>query len=129
MVGTLLERELGNLKGKRILIVMDDGLVFFGKLIDFDKETLLLKEVLQASSKEINWKEIEATDVWGLGVQLKELDGKSEKVKDKVGYVEWIKVDLEKLYIRTDHVIRIWYEGDLEKKEQKPKKTDVYAKE
>lgn len=128
MVGTLLERELGHLKDKRILIVMDDGLVFFGKLIDFDSETLLLKEVFQASSKEINWKKIEATDVWGKGIQVKELD-ESEEKEDKVGYVEWIKVDLEKLYIRTDHIVRIWYEGELEEKKETPKKTDVYTKD
>ncbi|MEF8874970.1 MAG: hypothetical protein V5A88_09940 [Candidatus Thermoplasmatota archaeon] len=130
MATGLLEEELKGLKGKRILIVMDDELGFLGKLIDFDSETLILNDVYQSSAKEINWEEIQMTDVWKRGVKIKEADEeKKTERKDKRGYVEWVEVNLDRVYIRTDHIARIWYESKLEEEDEPPVKSTVYSKE
>ncbi|MEF8874430.1 MAG: hypothetical protein V5A88_07155 [Candidatus Thermoplasmatota archaeon] len=129
MAGDLLKKELKDLKEKRILIVMDDGLSFLGKLIDFDSDTLILEDVYQAEAKQINWKNFEMKNVWGKPARLKEIGEKDEKdEEEKVGYVEWVEVDLDRLYIQIDHTVRIWYESELKEKEEPPAKSTVYSK-
>lgn len=127
MAGDLLKKELENLKEKRILIVMDDGLSFLGELKDFDSDTLILEDVHQTDAKQINWKDFEMNDTWGRNSKLKEIGDKSEK-EDKVGYVEWVEVNLDRLYIRIEHVVRIWYESRLKEKDKPPAKSTVYSK-
>ncbi len=126
MPGDLLEEELKDLKEKRILIVMDDGLSFLGKLIDFDRDTLILEQVYQAEATKINWKKFDMTDVWGKPAKVKEIGEDDEN--EKVGYVEWVEVNLDRLYIRTDHVVRIWYESELKEREEPPSTSTVYSK-
>ncbi|MFP4001135.1 MAG: hypothetical protein ACLFSM_07815 [Thermoplasmata archaeon] len=130
MTGELLNDDLEELKGKRLLIVMDDGLSFLGKLIDFDNETLKLEEVYQTNAKEINWKDFENKEVWGMKPKVRDIGEKSQEKgeKDKVGYVEWVEVNLDRLYIRIDHVVRIWYEDRLKRKDRPPSKSTVYSK-
>lgn len=123
MTNGLLEDDLKELKEKRILIVMDDGLGFLGKLIDFDSDTLLLKDIYQAPAKEINWKKIRKIHA-SVGSEKKKKDR-----KEKTGYVEWIEVNLERLYLRTDHIVRIWYESGLQEVDEPPTKSTVYSKE
>lgn len=130
MAAGLLEEELKNLKDKRILIVMDDGLGFLGRLVDFDEDTLILHDVYQSSATEINWKKINVTDIWEKKAKVREVgEEKKTAQKDKAGYVEWVEVNLDTLYLRTDHILRIWYESELEEKEEPPAKSTVYAKE
>lgn len=130
MAASLLEEELEDRREERILIVMEDGLGFLGKLIDFDSETIVLTDVYQSSAKEINWEKIEMTNIWKEGVKIREA-GEERKAgqKDKKGYVEWIEVNLDRLYIQMEYVVRIWYESELGKEEEIPTKSTVYSKE
>ncbi len=130
MATSLLEEELKDLEDKRIIIVMDDGLGFLGKLKDFDRDTLLLEDVYQSSAKKINWETIEITDIWRKKTIVKDLSEKKKpNQNDKSGSVEWIKVNLERLYIRMEHILRIWYETELEEKNKPPTGSTVYSKE
>ncbi len=99
MLEGLLGKKLNGLKNEDILVVMDDGLGFLGELKDFDKKTLVLEKVLQSSFEEIDWKEI--------SVGSKNLREKNKDDK-KAGFVNWTQVNLEEVYVRTDHVSRIW---------------------
>ncbi|MFW5952947.1 MAG: hypothetical protein ACOCSJ_02170 [Candidatus Natronoplasma sp.] len=127
MTEDLLKKELENLKRGRILIVMDDGLSFLGELVDFDSDTLILEDVYQTDAKQISWKKFETSDTWGRKSKVKEIGQKTNK-KDKVGYVEWVEVKLDRLYIRLDHVVRIWYESKLKEKKWLPSQSTVYEK-
>lgn len=120
MIGDLLEKKLKDLADERILIVMDDGLAFLGELEQFDSNTLILKDVYQGPAKEIDWK------------KGPEEEGKGEEEK-KIGYIDWINVNLKEVYIRTDHVLRIWHwtvEKEVEEDSETKDKgqTPVYSK-
>ncbi|MFW5907347.1 MAG: hypothetical protein ACOCTR_03200 [Candidatus Natronoplasma sp.] len=106
MLGDLLEKKLKDLKHQKILIVMDDGLAFTGKLIDFDSDTIIIKDVYQAPAKEIKWKEIAG-----------------EEEEKKVGYIDWTYINLEEVYIRMQHVLRIWRWEKTEEEESGEYKT------
>ncbi len=99
MLEGLLEKKLSGLKNDDILVVMDDGLGFLGELKEFDKKTLVLRKVLQSSFEEIDWKQI--------SVDSTKLRGKNQDDK-KAGFVNWTRVNLEEVYVRTDHISRIW---------------------
>lgn len=112
MLDGLLEKKLDGLKTKDILVVMDDGLGFLGELEEYDKNTLVLKKVLQSQFKDIDWKDISPKN-WG---------SKGEEKKGKrAGFVNWTELNLEEVYIRTDHVSRIW---PWIKKEKIPEKAE-----
>ncbi len=83
-----MEKRLKKLVGKRIVVVMDDGLALLGSLKSLDKDTLILKDVYQAPSEEIEWED--------------------PGEKKKMGYVDWTHVDLDEVYIRVEHVLRVW---------------------
>ncbi|MFW6144502.1 MAG: hypothetical protein ACOC55_02895 [Candidatus Natronoplasma sp.] len=106
MLGDLLEKKLKDLKHQKILIVMDDGLAFTGKLIDFDSDTIIIKDVYQAPAKEIKWKEIAG-----------------EEEEKKVGYIDWTYINLEEVDIRMQHVLRIWRWEKTEEEESGEYKT------
>jgi len=122
MLDELLEKKLKGLKNEDILVVMDDGIGFLGELVEFDRKTLVLKEVYQAPCKEIDWKEVSSeTDE----VKMRIEDG------EKVGFIDWTKVNLEEVYIRVAHTTRIWRWPSSEKEKQAPKKDvrrPVYTK-
>ncbi len=107
MIGDLLEKKLKRLRDKKILVVMDDGLAFLGRLLEYDSSTIILKNVSQAPAKKIRWKEIPE---------------KEEDMEKMEGYIDWTAVNLEEVYIRTDHVLRIWHWKDLEEEEETPNK-------
>ncbi len=113
MLDELLEKKLKDLNDKDILVVMDDGLAFLGKLVDFDKNTIILKEVYQAPAKKINWKAISQKS----GETRKDIEK-----EQKIGYIDWTKVNLEEVYVRVDHVTRIWRWYETESKKSKKKK-------
>ncbi len=113
MLDGLLEKKLSRLKNKDILVVMDDGLGFLGKLEDYDKNTLILKKVLQSQFEDIDWKDISP------GARKRRSENQGEQ---RAGFVNWTKVNLEEVYVRTDHVSRIW---PWIKKEKIPEHADV----
>ncbi|MFW5945892.1 MAG: hypothetical protein ACOCSJ_01125 [Candidatus Natronoplasma sp.] len=99
MLEGLLGKKLNGLKNKDVLVVMDDGLGFLGELKEFDKKTLVLRKVLQSNFEDIDWKEI--------SVGSKKFRKKSKDDK-KAGFANWSHVNLKEVYIRTDHISRVW---------------------
>jgi len=99
MLEGLLGKKLNSLKNDDILVVMDDGLGFLGELKEFDKKTLVLKKVLQSSFEDIDWKHISPSSK-----DLRENSGEDKKA----GFANWTKVNLKEVYIRTDHISRVW---------------------
>lgn len=115
MIDSMLEKKLKKLTGGSLVVVMDDGLSFIGTLKEFDKNTMVLTDVYQGSSCEINWEEVsEDSD--------SDVKEKVESNDEKYGFVDWTAVHLEEVYIRVDHVSRIWPWKLVEKKEPMPKK-------
>ncbi|MFP3872590.1 MAG: hypothetical protein ACLFVL_06900 [Candidatus Aenigmatarchaeota archaeon] len=127
MASDLIEDELKELEGRRILVVTDDGIAFLGKLMEFDDEALLLEEVYQACADEINWRDTSLTDVWKKGVKIRDVEESVEE-GDKVGYAEWVKVNLEKMCVRMEHIARFWYGEGVEKIEETPSEIPDYSK-
>ncbi len=101
MLDTLLEKKLKNLLEKSVLVVMDDGLAFVGTLVDLDENTLILRDIYQGSSMDIDWEDISE-------------ESSAQDFKDKVeedmkfGFINWTKIRLKEVYIQLDHVVRIW---------------------
>ncbi|MFO8110855.1 MAG: hypothetical protein R6U17_10115 [Thermoplasmata archaeon] len=98
MLGNLLEKKLKALEGSVILAVTDDGMAFAGKLVEFDKTTIVLQQVYQGSTSKINWHD------------APEEEGTEDTPKkgSKYGFVDWAAITLDELYINIDHVSRIW---------------------
>lgn len=92
-------KKLDDLRNEDILVVMDDGLGFLGELKEFDKKTLVLRKVLQSNFEEIDWKQI--------SIDSKDFREKRKGDK-KAGFANWAEVNLEEVYIRTDHISRVW---------------------
>ena len=126
MIDTLLEKKLKALEGKGLFTVMDDGLVFWGELQGFDKHTLVMTNVKQGSATDIEWKEIGEEEIDEEEPTLEDED------KKKYGYISWTKVNLEEVYIRIDHVTRLWPEKHEEIEEEERsgvRQQPVYYKE
>ncbi len=121
MLDGLLEKKLDDLIGQDILVVMDDGLGFLGELKEYDKKTLILTKVLQTQFDEIDWKEIpgDSTDV-----------RKRDSKEKKVGFANWTRVNLREVYVRVEHVTRIWpWVGKVEGETKEGKRPIYYEKE
>ena len=101
----LLQTEMTDLLHSEIAVIMADGNAYRGTLKKFDQEILILTEIYETSTHEIDWVE---TDGGG---------GKPVAIK---GFVPWRRVTLPKLLIRMDMVLRIW--PWKPGKEKKPKK-------
>ncbi len=71
------------------MVVMSDGLAFKGKLTEFDDDMLVMTDVSETKTQEIEWQN-------------------KDKGKEKKGYILWRKIALEELIIRMDEVLRIW---------------------
>jgi len=99
MLDGLLEKKLDACQGKDILVVMDDGLGFLGELEEYDKKTMILTKVLQSRFDEIDWKKIPTSSN-----NVRKKDRKDKKI----GYANWTRVNLKEVYIRVEHVTRIW---------------------
>ncbi len=97
MLGNLLEKKLKDLKDRKIVVVMTDGLAFIGTLADFDKTTLVLRDISQTQAANIEWEDISSEKVSGEGGVL-----------DITGYIDWTAVKLKEVYIQTAHITRIW---------------------
>lgn len=109
-----------NLKGEKLIAVMEDGEAFLGKLKDFDKDTIILTEVCEGPSSEIRWETLGEKD-----------DSPQE---EDYGFVDWVCVNLEEVYLRVSHISRIWpwehvegYERDVQSKKRTPTYTRTPA--
>lgn len=119
MLDGLMERKLENLKGRDILVVMDDELGFLGELEEFDEKTLVLRKVLQSQFDEIDLKKIPSDS--------KNVRKKGDK---KVGFANWTKVNMKEVYMRLAHVTRIWpWVGKVEGETKEGKRAIYYEKE
>ena len=121
MLGTLLEKKLKDREGEKILVVMDDGLAFLGTLDDFDKYTIVLTDVYQGSATEINWSDV--TDVYPEEV-IEDIESKDTTV----GFIDWMYVNMKEVYLRLNHISRIWVwsKRRTEEEEEVEKKEYVY---
>ncbi len=113
MLSSLMEKKLKNLQGKKLIAVMEDGEAFLGKLEDFDKNTIVLSQVCEGPSSKIEWDTLD--------------DRKKSSEKEGYGFVDWVYVNLEEVYLRIDHISRIWpwehikeYNEEVEKKKRTP---------
>ena len=105
----LLQTELAELLHKEIAVIMADGNAYRGKLKKFDEDILILEEIFETSTHEIDW--IETDDGSGKPVTIK-------------GFVPWRRVTLPRLIIRTEMVLRIWPWRPAGEKTLKKKKSD-----
>ncbi len=89
-----LTDELEKLKELDIAIVMNDGMTYRGKLVNYDKETIVMENVYEASGNQVDWiKSYNGND--GTGSTLK-------------GYMTWRRIKLPRLLARTDKILRVW---------------------
>ncbi|MFW5953139.1 MAG: hypothetical protein ACOCSJ_03160 [Candidatus Natronoplasma sp.] len=117
MLSSLMEKRLKDLKGERLIAVMEDGEAFLGKLKEFDEDTVVLTEVCEGPSSEIKWEAI--------GVK------KNSSQKEGYGFVDWVCVNLKEVYLRMDHISRIWpweHVKEYEEKEESKKRTPTYTR-
>ena len=105
MICVSISHELEDLVNKEIAITMYDGQAYRGKLSAFDHETIILTEVYEASTAEIDWRG--------------EADKKSEIIK---GYIPWRKITLPRVIMNMDFILRIWPWEVGEKKKASGKK-------
>ena len=97
MLGNLLEKKLREQKDNIVIAVMTDDMAFMGKLVEFDKDTLVFQNVSQASSKDIDWEEMDVSKSSG-----------EAKTCTVPGCIEWTDVDLEEVYLQVEHISRVW---------------------
>ncbi len=107
MLATLLQKKLKRSKGEKVIVVMEDETAFLGVLKEFDEGTIVLTDVCEGPSSEIEWNSLEKGP-------------ESEETPEEVtGFVDWICVNLEEVYLRVDHISRVWpwkHEEDREEK-------------
>lgn len=89
-----LTAELEKLQDQDIAIVMNDGMTYRGRLVDFDEETIVMENVYEASGHQVDW--IKSCDA---------NEGGSSTLK---GYMQWRRITLPKLLARTEMILRVW---------------------
>ena len=89
-----LTDELEKIRESDIAIVMNDGMTYRGKLVDFDSETLIMENVYEASQNQVDW--------------IKSCDGNEGGSSTLRGYMTWRRITLPKLLARTDKILRVW---------------------
>ncbi len=117
MLSSLMEKKLKYLKGKKLIVVMGDGEAFLGKLKEFDKDTIVLTEVCEGSSYNIEWETLS--------------EEKTASREEGYGFVDWVCVNLEEVYLRLDHVSRIWpweHVKKYEEEEKSKRRTPTYTR-
>jgi len=117
MLSSLMEKRLKDLRGKKLIAVMDDGEAFLGKLKEFDKDTIILTEVYEGPSSEIEW------DTLG--------EKKDSSQREGYGFVDWVCVNLEEVYLRVDHISRIWpwkHVEEYREEKKSDKRTPTYTR-
>lgn len=89
----LLDEELKNLLNNEIIVIMNDGHAYRGKLVKYEDDILVLENIYETTNQEIEWVESKNAD--------------DEKTK-KRGYLPWRKVTLPNVIVRLPMVLRIW---------------------
>jgi small nuclear ribonucleoprotein (snRNP)-like protein len=93
----ILKKEFKNLLNKEIVVVMNDGRAFKGALIKFDKDVVVLRNVLEAKAENPVWKESTAST---------RILGKQEVKGTIIGDTDVVKLD--EVILRIEMVSRIW---------------------
>lgn len=84
--------ELKELENTEIAVVMNDGQAYRGVLKDFDKDIIVLVNILESSNEDVDW-----------------IEGKEKKEKPTIkGYIHWRRITLPRVIIRCDMLLRIW---------------------
>lgn len=114
---SLLSTKLKVLVGQEIVVVMTDNRAFRGKLVEFDDQTLVLKEVVEAlPNNAAGWEE--PTVSTGMIQKVVTYHGVFSHEDQKADVVK-----LKDVMIQTSGVLRIW-EFSL-KNTQKPEHVEV----
>ena len=87
-----LVEELTELKDTEIAVMMNDGNGYRGRLARFDQEIMVLEEVYETSTTDVDW------------IETKE----AEKITTVKGYVPWRRITLPRVIIRIPMILRIW---------------------
>lgn len=90
----ILTHKLSNMIGSEIVVVMSDGNCYKGNLAEFDGEVIVLHDIAETTTKEIEWE-----------TPLKDKIRKKGEVK---GYIVWRRIALPEVVILVDKVLRIW---------------------
>jgi small nuclear ribonucleoprotein (snRNP)-like protein len=99
---TLLESKLKGLVGQEIVVVMDDNRAFRGTLIEFDAETIVLRNVVEALPNNASgWEE--PTSSTGIVQKVVTWQGVFAHEDTRADIVK-----LKDVMIRTTGVLRIW---------------------
>lgn len=91
----ILTHKLSNAIGSEIVVVMSDGNCYKGELAEFDGEVIVLHDIAETTTKEIEWE-----------TPLKDKIQKKGEVEK--GYIVWRHIALPEVIIRVDRVLRIW---------------------
>lgn len=99
---SLLQTKLKILVGQEIVVVMEDNRAFRGTLIEFDAETLVLRNVVEALPNNASgWEE--PTSSTGIVQKVVTWQGVFSHENTNADIVK-----LKDVMIQTAHVLRIW---------------------
>jgi small nuclear ribonucleoprotein (snRNP)-like protein len=97
----ILQKHLGDVVGKEIVLVMSDGQAFKGKLSAFDDENIMLTDVMESRAADARWREalvtVPTTGFEGGG-------GRGIMIGDSGTSM----LKLTTVILRIRHVSRIW---------------------
>ena len=89
-----MTQKLSNAIGSEIVVVMSDGNCYKGELSEFDGIVIVLHNIAETTTKEIEWE-----------TPLKDKIRKKGEMK---GYIVWRHIALPEVVILVDKVLRIW---------------------
>lgn len=96
----LLQKRLQELMNKEILVIMEDGKGFKGKLVEYDDEYIVLREVIEGSIDELKWR----APMLALPITEKNAGLGGITVGDSGSRL----VKLNEVIIRISMILRIW---------------------
>lgn len=99
---SILQKRLKELLQKEMLIVMEDGRGFKGKLVEYDDEYIVLKDVIESSTVELRWR----VPLVALPPSEKGTDLDKEGLT--IGDTGSKLVKLREVMIRIPMILRIW---------------------
>ena len=101
---SLVEKRMAEVLERELLVVQTDGRAFRGRLVEFDRDFIMLHDCLETSTKDVRWKQVvvplPTSDQ--MKVARYEPGGVSYGEKEKKVAV------LKKVMINISHVQRIW---------------------
>jgi len=80
VIGVTFVDEMKEFEGKDVVIIMEDGRGYRGKILRYDDDVIVLKDVYETLNQEV----------------------------DERGYMFWRRVLHSKLIIRADKILRTW---------------------